>query len=1689
MPDLTTVSQQLQSTFGDDAASQIARRLARVPAAWTALQHSDLLERALALDESELTPGSLGRLALDCQFDPEEPSTERIQALQSIAQRAVEWSAQIAEAESPDDLTDTIEADPIGMQPAVTCALSQTADRDVLEVLLTSGSSSVRAVGINALLASAPPAQAAVMLLDLPSSQTSRLLADLLRNGEMETATCLAEGMLPGQGEGAHGMPATSDPLLASLTHQALGNHAEAQAEVERAWEAATANMAAVADQLAEIASESGDPILATEARHRALDTLPTARRRAEACLTLLQAGDPDGAVRLLATPAQSSEEAIAAASAHLALAQTDEAETALEQATSAGALLDASWFERLVDSWLALGKTDQAITTLQAGIEQRPANLALRAKMATLSLAAANPVDALEQANLLHTVEGTTDHTRLLADSLQSNGQHQQALPYWLTLAEGDVSILPQVVDSALAAGETGTALKFAQQMVEADPKSAAGRIAMGKSLIAAGNHGAGQSHLQTAVEMAPGQPSVWLALAASQAESGEPNAVGDTLSAAVQSCPHSAEIQAQLAGWLYNQERWTDALAAIKRARELDPQAVDYMSRHGLILHKLGLHENCQKVLEETVSIHPSDWMARFTLASSYNQTNALERGLELLTDLPAEAPAAAHALRAEMTLTVAGTQANPTIGQQALDMLEHAQASGYRSYEMSYWFGRAYQSADRPADAIQAYQACLKSLPEAASELRQACLRGEAEAAIASDQIPLAISVLERARESGEIAPKTMSLLSHAYMQAGLTDEAFGPALTACEGDPDDPEIQTQFIDVAISAGKQVIALEKVEAWIDANARPDLLLSEADLLHQLGQPSEARHAIGQAIGLNRHDVDNLQAAAMRLMQHGEAPSAARILTAAERLRPNDPELLRQQANAADLAGDFERTRQAWAKLLDVAPDSIEALVGAAQAHWKTDQRSAAIGFLQRAVNLAPDRPDLQAGLARLQLANGETVQALNHFRTAVELSPGDQSLSLEVAQAFLDHGAPSEALDVLGSSEADVLRPERATTLAEAYLELGRPTDASVVLRRLSNPAESIVAASQLALAEAAQDNPEAAQEWFDRACAQFAHSTREAGWLARAALRLGQWKQAVNAFSAIDADDWSTETQLSAWMVATRVADAYWLFAECGKVVSHAPDATVVDVEQGTACAKWIDSLAAASSLAPSTIAAMQARTAMTFDPAPTAVGLDRNALPNTGRLRLHAAEGLAIAQLRAGDPEGALRTLAEARDAVHAGRWGAVIAGMAHTQMDKFSMARKAFGAVAKEPLLRPLAAYLAGETWAQEGRVSEAINNINTAILSWSDEPRWQRRLAELYLSDGRPEAALPHLQQSLELEPEHAAARLNLARALRAAGQISEAHEAFNKALPHHGGNAGILVEAAEVDLAAGHPKLAGDRFRQALDHQPKNAAARVGAARAALALGDQRAAEKHAAAALRANPTEPNVLLALGDVLAEQGKSEQALAMYDDARAHGNSPLNVERARGQLLLKMGRPDEAIQSLSSIVQNDPDDDVAWAALAESYAAANEPGQAIDAIRMALDIRPDTNSYRLHLARYFRATGQLDQSLAELTDLQTNSPGDHQVAFEMGCVHQARRQFEKALGAFERAISLRADSASAHYQAGLVLKTLKAYSRAAEMFQRAVDLNPQDSEALHQLAAVQALALVHGRVNATAVTL
>lgn len=1694
MPSLTRAVLKLQEELGPDEAARAIQRLQRVPASLAALEQPAVLETALTLEPGALTPAALIRHSLNLRsLDPttwEDGVRDHLEGwaadpdaqLRAVASLALATADVLSQVEGPSDQTAVQTAgDPAVLVLAYSDLLQrgETSPEDLL-----SGSTSDLAVH-NALLAERGEEGWMETLQAADSGFAASDLLALSTRGEEHLAARWAQEQLersPVAKDGA-GDPSLTEAILRSTA----GDFNGGLAKLEMAWEGAVDRTAMIADLMADFAQRAGDSVLEQQARERSLEVRPNGIRRARMAFACLRQGDPELAMQQLEAQPGTPEEYVAAGCVHLALGNPGAGRPCIDTATDSASQLDPDWMQSLAEGWVDLGEPGKAVNLLESGLARFPGHLPLRKRLAELSLLTGATELAADQAAIIFASHPDEPGAKaFLAEALQASGETERALPLWLQLADADDSYRKQAIDCALEAGEISTALKYSQELVDDVPDSVTARVALGKSLVAAGNPRGGQSHFHRATELAPQNPDPWLALAQSQMETGHHDEAGDTLNSAQTACPEEDRVRAALADWMASQERWTEAVEAIEEARELNPSNPLYMAKHGIWLREIGRSDKAIEALEEAVARRPLDWEPRLVLAELYQEEGALGKAAPLLEDLPHSAPAAAHRLAARVTLQLDPDRSDAKLALLHLD-LAHEEGTG--PADLSYWTGVAQETLGQHSAAIQSYQSCLKSLEGEERELREACLRGTARSAIASDQVPLAISVLERVREIEDPDPLTLALLAEAYLAGGLADEALPPATRAWQAEPENERFRGLFIDCAKASGRTGLALDKILAWrAEHEADAPLLLQLAELHSQLGSPSEARAAIAEAIWSDRRNPLVLRQAGEALLKLKEAESAKRILAAGADLSPEDVILSRALARAAERAADPPTALLAWEKVLDSEPEALDALVGSAEALWRQDQRVAAIGFLQRAVTQKPSSGELHAKLARLQLANGETRRALEHFRTAAECSPDDRRVVLEAAEALLANGDAPEALSLLEPISKSAMQDEQIViAMAEGHLLSGQPDEALMVLRRIDATETTPAIHALHSLSEAAAGRPAAAAERLEHALETGPATGQEAGLVIRAALRLGAWDRVAQIAEALLQSSDDERSLLAALNALCRVADAHTLIATLADAPAHGPSEGLVGEDLLAWCSAALDRLADAG-LPPSQIESMRARATVATGQAGPASAPQLSALPRGPRVRLQAMEGVALAHLRAENPEGALQVLATGGDSGMSGRWSALIAGLAHLLSGRPSMARKALGAVGNDPILRPLAAYFAGESWAQDARWTEAINNLNTAVLEWPDEAAWQRRLAELYIQEQRPEASLPHLQRASELDPAHSATRLQLARVLAETGQLTEADEAYRHALDHMPEQVDVLTEAASIALQVGQPARAASLFQHAINIEPENSLARVGAARATLAQGDRRGAQKHAAVAMRHAEGDPEVLIGLGKVFSQQGRYEQALALYEDARPRSPNPAAIDQERGRVLVKMGRPDEALALLDGVVQTEPEWDEAWAQLAEAFEAAGRGSEAIDAMRMAIRLRPGSHTYRLRLARILRQQGRLDQALSELSDLQRESPDDHHVSLELGMVHHARRQWREALAAYQHAIETREDSAAAHFQAGMIFKTLKAYPRAARMLQRAVDLNPDDSEALHQLAAVQALELVHGGMQTSAVT-
>ncbi|MEW6566991.1 MAG: tetratricopeptide repeat protein [Chloroflexota bacterium] len=1457
--------------------------------------------------------------------------------------------------------------------------------------------------------------------------------------------------------------------LHAGHRHLACGGNQLARQAFQQAWNAALELAATTADRVADSAEQEGDPVTALEARLQALQFGACAARRAAAALALIDMKRPEEAlIRLPAEPG-TFEERVALGLASLetgdrALAAERLAEAAQSRPTD----IHPPWLERLAEGLHRAGRTDIAIGVSEALLSHSPAHAKRRLQHAALLFAAGHSEAAAAHASLALALEPEAwEAHHLLASALQTIGQPHLALPHWQVLAAQDVDVEIDLAQCAIQAGDLGLARQVLERMFARETPPASAHVLMAELHRAKDEPVEARAHLEKATALAPQEAEPWVALAQLQSQTGDDDGAGATLESAVQLAPHSARLQAALASRLKARGRLSEALGCIEKAVHLEPDEAEWAIERGELLRFLGRCDQAMPVLAQAMARKPGSERARLSLASCCEAVGDLTQAAHLLADLPYDVDVETHLMAGRIAARAAAVDPDLGLLARAEHHLQKALEAQPHHPEAHHWLGEVQARAGDAEGAFRSHSRAAELATGADPIFQQQVALALARSAEAAGHNELALRVLEEGRRRYPSSAAFATGLSEAYLAAGRGEQALEVARQAVHAQPDSPIALRGLARAAIAQGHWPDALHAYQRLTELRPEDtEIHLEYARAAHRAGDKDLGRSALAHALRAARGQGAAFAPIASTLQELGWPRTAQRVLQHAVNRAPQDADLVRQLALLSQSRGDFESAHRAWNRLVELRPDNVEAVARAAEASWKLDRRAAAIGLLQRAVALRPDDAALQVRLARAHRDNGDLPESLKHYALAAQRSPEDTDLALEAASAAMLQEALPEALRLLERARASAPdRDDVATALAECLVRLGRVSECRQALEPLARRGNlSARAGALLAIARAATSGIGSALEALRVALTQPTAGTEDSAWVARTALRLGQWSDGIHvlrqaAAAASPSDKAAALLELASALL--HCCEVAWLLRN-SEATAHVPQ---VDVS-----ASEVESLlnhAARVGGSPAEIRALRGRLAHLLGTPQEDIDVAPYVVARV------------IGRLRNGKPEEALELPPEAIPAGAEASWVHLAIGLAREAASRRAEARAAFEQAGLDPLIRPAAMFLMGRTWQGEGQIDQAKQAYNAAVAAWPDEPAWHHRLASLYLAAGDLATALPHLQQAAELAPDDSSIALTLGRALQQDGQLSEAKAEYARALPAYPTDDVVWKEAGELALAVGDAASAESWFDRACTLSPSDARCLVGAARAAAALGKSRLAIERAQAAARLAPTDPDVLLGLGEILARQGKVEKALQAYDQALAHGQR-LPVTLARARLLIQVGRAGEAALDLKHLLDHQPDSDVTWAALAEACAAARHTEEALQAAARAVRLAPRSISHRLLLSRLCRESGQLDRALKEIKEAQASSPAHPAIFAELGRIYHERRELSQALDAFQHAISLDQTSTEAHFQAGLIYKQLKAYAQAGRMFKKAVELNPKNAEAFHQLAAVNALELVHG---------
>jgi tetratricopeptide (TPR) repeat protein len=356
----------------------------------------------------------------------------------------------------------------------------------------------------------------------------------------------------------------------------------------------------------------------------------------------------------------------------------------------------------------------------------------------------------------------------------------------------------------------------------------------------------------------------------------------------------------------------------------------------------------------------------------------------------------------------------------------------------------------------------------------------------------------------------------------------------------------------LDEAISARKQLAKLqpEQSEPWLEL-ARLEWLSGNKDA---------SRNHLACSLSLGRRDKQTLEKAATLCGEFKFPRLQLRLLQRASSLDENDPSIHKELALAAESNGNFELAQQAWLHIADLLPKDTYPLDRAADALWKLDKRTAAIGLWEQATQIDPENALHFTALGRAYMQIGEIQRSLNCFGHALALQPNDPDFLVEAGSAMTCSGSPEEGLGALQKAVSLVPNdPIPLIALAETLHLLGRNTDARAALDRAAILAPLSAKGFALqAITSLEMGDLENAKETYNSVLNTEPADFQDVLWSTRSAIALADWDAAIHSI-----EEWmgtgndKPEAELEYLRGQLRLQDLLWVYRSACEAETHAP----------------------------------------------------------------------------------------------------------------------------------------------------------------------------------------------------------------------------------------------------------------------------------------------------------------------------------------------------------------------------------------------------------------------------------------------------------------------------------------------------------------------------------------------------
>ena len=294
---------------------------------------------------------------------------------------------------------------------------------------------------------------------------------------------------------------------------------------------------------------------------------------------------------------------------------------------------------------------------------------------------------------------------------------------------------------------------------------------------------------------------------------------------------------------------------------------------------------------------------------------------------------------------------------------------------------------------------------------------------------------------------------------------------------------------------------------------------------------------------------------------------------------------------------------------------------------------------------------------------------------------------------------------------------------------------------------------------------------------------------------------------------------------------------------------------------------------------------------------------------------------------------------------------------------------------------------------------TQAIDFYKKAYVLDPKSPVIGERLAEMYWKAQRQHDAVAEAQEILKRDPNDVPTRRLLARIyLRLLGDLSG-----------NGGQSEIAARAIE-------------QYKEIYRLEPSDTESALWLARLYRLRNDHDKAEEVLRGILKGDPDDEPAIEQLTQLLLDEGKSPEAIALLEGMTSHAPSPVLLDLLGDAYTQTkdLAKAEDAYRRASEI---DPSELSHLRGLGQTLLAEEKYPEALVVYQKLADLMPDDADVYLRTAQIYREMHQLDHAEENLLKARQYAPGSLEVMYNEAMLYQAQGRYEDAIRVLSDAIS------------------------------------------------------------------